>query len=281
MKKIARVKVAETVAAARPGKTYTHRTRIGEGVKSAADRRQLEARRDQFAEYWALGSALNIIDAFESQGNTAAEFGADVPAMKARLRALDPKVQLDFAVEVLERDTKQAPGSIRGKTGPKEPQAPTTGALTDVANHLADAARAANGVGLIDEAAELTASARDVRLLTTGSSPRTIADILKACTPIVAALRKAGQTTSADNLAKTLDELAAVGGKSGKGITTKSSAAVPVEESALPQFDARFAVEREPAPTSNDPEDTFHVEQGQGDDDGPVLRGLRITEDGR
>lgn len=278
MKKIERAKVAETVAAARPGKTYTHRTRIGEGVKDAANRRELEARADRFAEYWALTSALSIISVFESQGNVAAEFGADVPVMKARLRALDTKVQLDFAVEVLEQDTKQPPGSIRSKTGPKEPQVPTTGALTDVANRLAESARTANSMGLIDETAELTQSSRDVRLLTTGSSPRTIADIIKACTPIVPALRKAGQGTSADNLEKTLAELAAIGGKSRGSITTKSSADAPLAESPLPRFDARFAVERDPAAIPTDEPETYHVELEQADND--TVKGVRVIWDG-
>jgi hypothetical protein len=114
MEPVTRAKVVDNVARAR-AKSHAHRTKIGEGVKNAACERELLARANRFAEYWDLGAALNIIDVFESQGNVADEFGADVPGMKARLDALRPIVELDILTEKLEIDTGQPAGSIRSK----------------------------------------------------------------------------------------------------------------------------------------------------------------------
>ncbi|HYU07550.1 MAG TPA: HK97 family phage prohead protease [Thermoplasmata archaeon] len=126
-------------------------------------------------------------------------------------------------------------------TGPRGTYEPTAAAITNGANHLAQSAVEALRGGLFAEQQVLQQASRNLRLVLAGTGD--VQTILTAVRPIVAALRSAGRTIGADNLARTLDELdAAYDGKAaGKTMTgTQARAliasATTVEGNALVQF---------------------------------------------
>jgi hypothetical protein len=103
--------------------------------------------------------------------------------------------------------------SAFGKGGKQMISTETAAVLTRGASLLAQSAVRAQVVGLVDAEAALMEASRRLRTIASGGAGD-VQDVIDEVTPLVSALRTAGQPVAGDNLERTLVELAAVAGKS-------------------------------------------------------------------
>jgi HK97 family phage prohead protease len=129
----------------------------------------------------------------------------DERTMVLGTRSIDPEIErLNAEINKIADGNKANSGKASAPRGVDPgPAAPVL--LTAVARLEQNAVRAL-GVGLVDEAALLMRSARDLRDIVAGSGGD-VQGVVDACSPIVQALRTAGNPVAGDNLERALIEL--------------------------------------------------------------------------